>query len=106
MNLFDLDGVRADQEDFRDLIEDRGVKIERIVSQGHVTPEGEWYDQDRDEWVVVLDGEATLEWEDGRRRTLTRGDSVLLPAHERHRVAATSTEPPVIWLAVHGTLVA
>lgn len=105
MNLFDLAGTRFDREEFRDLIPDQGVKIERIVSRGHTTPDGEWYDQDRDEWVVVLEGRATLEWEDGRRRDLGRGDSVLLPAHERHRVAATSSDPPVIWLAVHGPLV-
>lgn len=37
-----------------------GVRVERIVSQGHVTPPGQWYDQDWDEWVSLLSGAARL----------------------------------------------
>ena len=87
------------------LVSDRGVLIERIISSGQVTPQGEWYDQDRDEWVVLLQGEAVLTYADGRTLALRPGDHVLIPARERHRVDRTSTDPPCIWLAVHGSLV-
>lgn len=75
-----------------------GARIERIVSWGHVTPVGQWYDQEDDEWVVVLEGRARLEYGDGSRVALERGDQLLVPAHVRHRVAYTSS--PCVWLAV------
>ena len=65
INLYELPDPLPDAEDFTDLIPDRGVKIERIVSRGRTAPAGEWYDQDRDEWVVLIQGEAVLEYEDG-----------------------------------------
>ena len=81
------------------------ARVERIVSQGHVSPEGFWYDQDQQEWVAVIQGEAELEFEDGlegRRESLkmTAGEWLLIPAHARHRVTHTSTEPPCVWAAV------
>ncbi|MFZ4858960.1 MAG: response regulator [Desulfuromonadaceae bacterium] len=36
------------------------VRIERIISNGQSTPEGEWYDQSQDEWVLLLAGSAGL----------------------------------------------
>lgn len=83
----------------RTLLSGKGaLRMERIVSCGQVTPEGAWYDQDEDEWVVVLEGEAVLQYADGRELTLRRGDHVLLPRREKHRVAYTSC--PCIWLAL------
>lgn len=79
---------------------DKGVNIERIVSQGQVTEEGRWYDQDRDEWVVVLKGSAKIQYEDGHEVYLESGEHLFLPKHVRHRVSYTSS--PCIWLAVHG----
>lgn len=104
MNIYDIPEHLPPQELFEALIPDRGVLIERIVSSGQATPEGEWYDQERDEWVVLLQGNAELAWEDGRRQKLAAGDWLLIPAHERHRVVWTSREPSCIWLAVHGKL--
>ena len=79
-----------------------GVKLQRIVSHGQATPDGEWYDQDTDEWVVVFIGGAGLEIEgEGTVRELGPGDFVFLPAGERHRVAWTKADAPTIWLAVH-----
>ena len=78
-----------------------GVAIERIVSTGHATPAGEWLEQRRDEWVVLLEGDAELAYEDGSRMRLSAGDHVVIPAGTRHRVEWTRTEPPCIWLAVH-----
>ncbi len=78
------------------------VRIERIVSTGQVTPEGTWYDQDMDEWVMVVSGAARLriEGEDADRE-LNAGDWLLLPTYCRHRVTFTEANPPTVWLAVH-----
>ena len=104
MNLFDLPDPLPDHEEFTELLRSKDVSIERIVSTGQVTPEGHWYDQDQDEWVAVLQGEAILEYDTGEKLRLSAGDHVLLPAHRRHRVAYTSMEPPCIWLAVFANL--
>ena len=79
-----------------------GLSVERIVSHGQATPEGEWYDQDTDEWVVVLRGAAELMIEgEAEARSLAPGDFVYLAAHVRHRVTWTDPEEPTVWLAVH-----
>ena len=84
------------------LVERSGLRIERIVSTGQATPEGQWYDQDTDEWVLVVQGSARLRIEGEREdRVLSEGDWILLPAHCRHRVTWTRAEPPTVWLAVH-----
>jgi cupin 2 domain-containing protein len=78
------------------------VRIERIVSRGQVSPPGFWYDQDDDEWVVLLAGAAGLLIEgEAAPRNLKPGDYVHLPAHTRHRVDWTDTERATVWLAVH-----
>lgn len=104
MNIFSLPEEPWEEEIFEALIPDRGVLIERVLSCGQSTPPGKWYDQGRDEWVVLLQGQARLAWEDGRARDLVAGDWLLIPAGDRHRVEWTSTGPPCIWLAVHGRL--
>jgi cupin 2 domain-containing protein len=81
-----------------------GVRIERIVSTGQASPSGFWYDQPGDEFVVLLAGAARLRFEDGdveRDLELGPGDWVEIPAHVRHRVEWTQTDPPTVWLAVH-----
>lgn len=83
------------------VLERDSVRIERIVSTGQASPPGFWYDQDEWEWVVVLQGEAELEFaEEDRRVRLRPGDHLLIPAHCRHRVAWTSGDGPTVWLAV------
>lgn len=107
-NLFDLpEGLLnpddpGDEECFETLSESAGFRVERIVSQGQQTPAGEWYDQPSDEWVVLLQGEAALQWDDGSITHLRAGDWLMLPAGLRHRVHHTSREPACLWLAVHG----
>jgi cupin 2 domain-containing protein len=90
------------EESLRDILNRGNVRIERIVSQGHCTPDEFWYDQDWDEWVLVLSGRAGLEIE-GRPTPmeLGPGDYLLIPSHIRHRVAWTDTRANTIWLAVH-----
>lgn len=76
------------------------VRIQRIVSLGHVSPPDFWYDQDQNEWVVLLCGAAQLQLED-RVLDLRPGDWVHIVAHQRHRVAWTVPNAPTVWLAVH-----
>lgn len=84
------------------LYERPGLRIERIVSTGQATPDGEWYDQDNDEWVLVVKGRARVRIDgEAQDRELGEGDFVFLPAHCRHRVAWTQREPPTVWLAIH-----
>lgn len=104
MNLFDIPEKLREEEIFESLLPDRGILVERIISTGQSSPPGFWYDQDRDELVALLQGEAELAWSDGRTHQMKRGDWLLIPAHERHRVERTSIEPPCIWLAIHGRL--
>lgn len=86
-------------EYFENLLSGPGnLRVERIISHGHVTPQGEWLDQDEDEWVLLLEGSAGIAFPDGREVSLYAGDSLLLPKHARHRVSRTSS--PCIWLAV------
>jgi cupin 2 domain-containing protein len=76
-----------------------GVRIERIVSTGHKSQEGYWYDQPEHEWVMVLTGAARLQFED-RVVEMKPGDSINIPAHQKHRVEWTSPNEPTVWLAV------
>lgn len=80
------------------------LRIERIVSSGHVSPPDFWYNQPLDEWVVLLQGEAEVRFVEGQTRLLKAGDWLFLPSGLRHRVDRTSSEPPCIWLAVHGRM--
>lgn len=82
------------------LAESTDIRIECIVSTGQASPAGFWYDQEDQEWVAVLRGEATLRYEDGEVLHMTSGDYVLIPAHRKHRVEKTSAEEPTVWLAV------
>lgn len=77
-----------------------GVRIERIVSHGHASEPGFWYEQSEHEWVVLLSGGAVLRCEDGRERALAPGDFVFIPAGERHRVEGTLADEHSVWLAV------
>lgn len=104
MNLFQLPPSLPEREVVEPILPDKGILIERIISAGQASPPGFWYDQERDEWVALLQGKARLSWEDGRIQDIGAGDWLLLPAHQRHRVEWTSNNPPCIWLAVHGQI--
>jgi cupin 2 domain-containing protein len=82
------------------LLASRHFKIERIVSQGHASPEGFWYDQNQDEWVLLLQGSARLRFEDSAI-DLKPGDWINIAAHRRHRVETTDAKQMTIWLAIH-----
>ena len=101
-NMFSIADAPLDQERIDLLAEGDELRIERIVSQGHASPPDFWYEQDLDEWVLLLQGEAILRFEHDKVRILRTGDWLFLPAGLRHRVDRTSAGPPCIWLAVHG----
>jgi len=80
----------------------RYFRIERIISRGHASPPGHWYDQDTNEWVAVLKGRARLLFEGSNGLVeLGPGSHLNIPAHRRHRVEWTDPEGETIWLAVH-----
>ena len=78
-----------------------GLRIERIVSLGHASPPGFWYDQEEDEWVLLLEGIAVVEFEGREPVELRRGSYLNIPAHVKHRVAWTHPTQKTIWLAIH-----
>ena len=97
MNIFDLPKLSLPEELTTILAESCNIRIERIVSTGQVS---NWYDQDETEFVVLLEGSAVIEYENGNKVDVAKGDTILIKPHERHRVSYTSTEPPCIWLCV------
>jgi len=97
MNLYDLPGLPMADELTSLLVNESTIRIERIVSTGQVSG---WYDQDETEFVVLLQGNAEIEFDNNRIVTVSRGDTLLIQPHERHRVSYTSTDPPCIWLCV------
>ena len=100
-NLFKGVPEKLPEELFETLLQRDGLRLERIVSHGHTTPPDEWYDQAWDEWVILLSGSATLQFDGGELRQLKPGDYVLIPAHCRHRVEATDKQEKSMWLALH-----
>jgi cupin 2 domain-containing protein len=100
-NLFQHIPTDLDEEVFETLVQSGTVKIERIISSSHTSPESGWYDQDKEEWVIVLRGSATISFADGSAVDLQEGDYLAIPAHRKHRVSRTSSEPETVWLAVH-----
>ena len=99
-NVFDDLISKPPDELLTTLLESKNVRIERIVSYGHASPEGFWYDQDHHEWVLLLRGAARLILED-KTVEMKPGHFVNIPAHQKHRVAWTTPDEPTIWLAVH-----
>jgi cupin 2 domain-containing protein len=97
----DIDAT-ASTESFLALVQAKAVTVERIVSTGQPTPPGQWLNQDRDEFVILLRGTAGL-WfmGDALPKVMKPGDYVNIPAHRRHRVAWTAPDVPTVWLAVH-----
>ena len=102
-NLFTDIPEDLPDELFKTLVNTSSVHIQRIVSRGHTTAADDWYDQDTNEFVVLLKGAARLEFTDGRVLKLGPGDWLQIPAHDRHRVAWTDETVETVWLVVHYT---
>lgn len=92
----------AREEQIIELMAHEGIRIERIVSNGQASPPGYWYEQPQAEWVLLLQGEAQLRFEDeAAPRVLKPGDFVEIAPRRRHRVEFTHPQLPTVWLAVH-----
>ncbi len=101
-NFFDLPQTLSKGfETFQEIISNENLIVERIISTGQVTPDSQWLEQDKNEWVLLLQGESELEFEDGERWELKKGDYILIPENKKHKVSSTSIEPPCIWLAIY-----
>lgn len=101
-NLYDNLPTNLPEELTETLASSNHVRIERIVSKNHSSPSGYWYDQDWHEWITLVQGSATLEFESPKNRiSLEAGDCLLIKAHEKHRVVSTEKKNKTIWLAVH-----
>jgi cupin 2 domain-containing protein len=100
-NLFTAIPEALPEELIQTLLSAPSVRIERIVSRGHASPEGFWYDQEEHEWVLLLTGAARLGFEGEEPIDLRPGAFVNIPAHRRHRIEWTEPSEPTIWLAIH-----
>jgi cupin 2 domain-containing protein len=98
------EGNLASEEAFETILNNDNFKLEKIVSSGQSTPPGEWYDQEGDEWVIMLTGSAGLSFEDQRGiKVLKPGDYLLIPAHTIHRIEWTDSKEKTTWLAIHSS---
>ena len=98
-NIFDAIPAEMPGELIETIAANKNVRIERIVSHGHASEEGFWYDQDEDEFILLLEGEAELELEDDIVH-LKKGDYLTIKAHQKHRVNWTTPDQSTIWLAL------
>jgi len=100
--LSEAAAVEPGRERFDELARGEGVRVERIVSLAAASPPGHWYDQETEEWVLLVSGAARLEQQEPPRTLeLAPGDWVRIPAGCRHRLAWTAEEKPTVWVAVH-----
>jgi cupin 2 domain-containing protein len=99
-NLFKAIPAALAEEFTERLAGSNGARVERIVSRGHASPPGFWYDQSETEWVVLVCGRARLQFDGGVTVELAAGDHLTIPPHTRHRVEWTTDEEDTIWLAV------
>jgi cupin 2 domain-containing protein len=101
-NIFSLsNSVSSPEELFTELFKNENCVIEKIISTGQSTAEGEWLESEKDEWVILLQGNSELKFYDGTSKAMKAGDYLLIPAKTKHRVERTSKNPPCIWLAIH-----
>ena len=100
-NIFESIPNIVEEEIFEILVQNENVKIERIISKGHMSPENGWYDQAQNEWVIVLKGEAIITLESGEEIKLKPGGYLNITAHVKHRVSWTAPNIETVWLAVH-----
>jgi len=103
-NLFANLPASLPKELVQPLLQTPDFRIERIVSHGHASPEGFWYDQHTDEWVLLVNGAARLQFEGEEPVEMKAGSFVNISAHQKHRIDWTDPNQPTIWLAIYSTL--
>ncbi len=100
-NLFDITpfNFSDNKEIIHTLFNNQTIRIEHIISYGQTS--NEWYNQQEDEWVVLLQGNAKLVFKDKQQEVnMSKGDFLFIPAHKQHKVSYTSQQPQCIWLAI------
>ena len=97
MNIYEMPTLPLTEEVTTILTENENIRIERIISTGQVS---DWYDQDETEFIILLEGNAVIEFENNKTVTMSKGDTVSIKPHERHRVSYTSSDPPCVWLCM------
>ena len=100
-NIFESMPANPDAEVVDLIAQNKNAKIERIISRGQTSPATGWYDQEKDEWVLVLKGEAIISFDNGKEVNLKTGDHINISAHTKHKVKWTDPETETVWLAVH-----
>ena len=98
-NIFDKIIVDKEEENFFEIFKNETIKIEKIVSNGQISPENFWYEQEKSEFILLLEGFAILEFEN-REVELKKGDCINIKAKQKHRVKFTILDEPTIWFAV------
>lgn len=99
-NIF-LPGENNKEEFFETILAQENFSVERIISEGHSSPQDFWYNQDKNEFVMLLSGAAKLEYHDGQITNLKPGDYLIIPAHKKHRVEWTDPNQKTFWIALH-----
>lgn len=100
-NLFFIPNDWDKVDEYTEIIwQNEHLRLERIISCGHTSPQGFWYEQEEDEWVTIIAGEGEITWDNGEASYLKAGESIFIPRKKRHRVSYTSDNPLCIWLAL------
>lgn len=99
-NIFSNIPSELPNEIFEDIIVTEKLRVERIVSKGQISPDIGWYDQNENEWIIVLSGYGVIEYINGVKVILKQGDYLNIKAHEKHRVIETSSDEATVWLAI------
>lgn len=100
-NIFEEIPEDLAAEQFEEILSAEGLTLERIVSKGHISPKEGWYDQEQNEWVMVVKGAATILFEAGEKIELIAGSYLEIAAGKKHKVSWTDPGVETIWLALH-----
>ena len=101
-NFFSNIPRHMDDEVFDTILASNSFEIKRIVSKGNQSPPDYWYDQAKNEWLMVLKGAAGLKFENSKKLVeMMPGDYVHIPAHCKHRLEWTDPDAETVWLAVY-----
>ena len=102
INIFDYKTPSGNiAETFDNLFSNNDLIIERIVTHRSPEDNDNWFDQKKNEWVILLSGKAVIEFENNEITELNTGDYIFIPAHKKHRVLSASINPKCVWLGVH-----
>jgi cupin 2 domain-containing protein len=100
-NIFENLPAELKEEFIEEILSSKDFKVERIISEGHTSPPDFWFDQDKNEFVLLLKGKARLSFEDGSNAELKPGDYLTIKAHQKHRVDWTDSNQKTFWLTIH-----